>query len=81
MNSLVQDQQHALSSGLASGVENQSRVSLSDKLRKTWAALRLWRQRARERHQLAKLPPYILKDIGLTEADRYQETRKHFWEG
>jgi uncharacterized protein YjiS (DUF1127 family) len=29
---------------------------------------------------LAQLPAYLLRDIGLTEADRYQESRKHFWE-
>lgn len=39
-----------------------------------------WHLRAKERRKLATLPPYILKDIGLTEADRYREMHKRFWE-
>ncbi len=38
-----------------------------------------WLERARTRRELAELPPYLLKDIGLTEADRYIETNKPFW--
>ena len=29
-------------------------------------------ERSRSRRQLSELPAYLLKDIGLTEADRYQ---------
>jgi len=29
----------------------------------------------------SQLPAYLLKDIGLNEADRYQETTKPFWRG
>ncbi len=39
-----------------------------------------WINRQKTRRQLAQLPAYLLRDIGLTEADRYQESRKHFWE-
>ncbi len=44
------------------------------------ATLELWLQRARTRRQLSELPAYLLKDIGLNEADRYQETSKPFWQ-
>ena len=33
-----------------------------------------WLERSRSRRQLSELPAYLLKDIGLNEADRYQET-------
>ena len=38
-----------------------------------------WLQRARTRRELAELPPHLLKDIGLTEADRFVESNKPFW--
>ena len=31
------------------------------------------------RRALAELPPHLLKDIGLTEADRFVESNKPFW--
>ncbi len=40
-----------------------------------------WMERSRSRRQLSELPAYLLKDIGLNEADRYQETSKPFWRG
>ncbi|MGL4715059.1 MAG: DUF1127 domain-containing protein [Aeromonas sp.] len=40
-----------------------------------------WLARSRSRRQLSELPEYLLKDIGLNEADRYQETTKPFWRG
>ncbi|WP_417614499.1 DUF1127 domain-containing protein [Oceanisphaera sp.] len=44
------------------------------------AKLVLWLQRSRTRRQLAQMPDYLLKDIGLNEADRYQEVSKPFWQ-
>ncbi|AEY01674.1 hypothetical protein GU3_09590 [Oceanimonas sp. GK1] len=44
------------------------------------AILGRWRHRSRSRRELAELPPYLLKDIGLNEADRYQEVSKPFWQ-
>lgn len=46
------------------------------KLIKTW---RLWRQRARERAQLAAMSPGQWKDIGLTTMDARQEINKARW--
>ncbi len=40
----------------------------------------LWLHRTRTRRELAELPSYLLKDIGLNESDRYQEISKPFWQ-
>ena len=39
----------------------------------------LWQQRAVERHHLASLGEYHLKDIGISQADVEFETSKPFW--
>jgi uncharacterized protein YjiS (DUF1127 family) len=39
-----------------------------------------WLHRTRTRRELAELPSYLLKDIGLNESDRYQEISKPFWQ-
>ena len=38
-----------------------------------------WRERARQRHALARLDDRMLRDIGLSRADVYREYRKPFW--
>ncbi len=40
----------------------------------------LWMERQKTRRELAQLPAHLLRDIGLSEADRYQESSKYFWE-
>lgn len=40
----------------------------------------LWRQRVRQRRALGELNDHLLKDIGLSRADVWQEARKPFWE-
>ncbi|WP_350936135.1 DUF1127 domain-containing protein [Thioclava kandeliae] len=39
----------------------------------------LWAFRIRTRRNLATLPDYILKDIGLTAEDAQQEAQRPFW--
>lgn len=56
----------------ASHVEQVTQTSLL-------SMLATWYERARSRRELAELPPYLLRDIGLTEGDRYSETHKPFW--
>lgn len=38
-----------------------------------------WQYRAEGRKNLAKMDARLLKDIGLTEADRLREISKPFW--
>jgi uncharacterized protein YjiS (DUF1127 family) len=44
------------------------------------AALALWRERARQRAELARLDHRARKDIGVSEADVWREIRKAPWE-
>ena len=39
----------------------------------------IWQERAEQRHALGELNERMLKDIGVTHADAYQEVRKPFW--
>lgn len=50
-------------------------------LERSKSLLLTWLERVRTRRELAELPPYLLKDIGLTESDRYCESHKPFWRG
>ena len=45
------------------------------------AMVAVWRQRARQRRQLARLDDALLKDIGLTRCDAEMEAAKPFWRG
>ena len=40
-----------------------------------------WRDRARERHQLAWLDDHALRDMGLSRCDVAEEVGKPFWRG
>ena len=42
--------------------------------------LRLWHDRARQRRQLAELPPERLVDIGASPAEVRLEAAKPFWQ-
>lgn len=44
------------------------------------AALLLWRERARERAELARMDYFARQDIGVSEADIWREVRKAPWE-
>lgn len=41
--------------------------------------LESWYERARQRHRLAMLDDRALRDLGLSRADVWNETRKPFW--
>lgn len=42
--------------------------------------LNRWYINYRTRRQLARLPDFMLKDIGVSRLDAEQETSKFFWE-
>ena len=43
------------------------------------ATLRLWRRRSTQRRHLARLSLRELDDIGITDAERLEESVKPFW--
>lgn len=51
-----------------------------DQLPRVWNTLRRWRERARQRYQLAGLSDGALKDVGLSRVDALRESEKHFWQ-
>jgi uncharacterized protein YjiS (DUF1127 family) len=44
------------------------------------SALRLWRQRSRQRRTLAELDERLLRDIGVNRLAARQECNKWFWQ-
>ncbi|EOD54477.1 DUF1127 domain-containing protein [Aeromonas molluscorum] len=60
------------------GYQQSSELNLVARAKQTFLT---WLERSRSRRQLSELPAYLLKDIGLNESDRYQETTKPFWRG
>ncbi len=49
-------------------------------LERTCDLLLTWQERSRQRHELALLSDYMLRDIGLSRADVLAEATKRFWE-
>lgn len=49
------------------------------KVRGFVALLRIWRTRARERHELTQLTQCELGDFGASRSDAIAEARKPFW--
>lgn len=56
---------------------HQRRTSTSQRVA---AAIASWRERARQRQALAQLGPLMLRDLGLSDADVWRETRKSPWQ-
>jgi uncharacterized protein YjiS (DUF1127 family) len=54
----------------------QSTSSLTSRVTGT---VRTWRQRAREREELARTSLADLHDIGVSSTDRWTEIHKPFW--
>jgi uncharacterized protein YjiS (DUF1127 family) len=44
------------------------------------ARLARWLERAREREELARLDPLTQRDLGLSDADIWRETRRAPWQ-
>lgn len=53
---------------------------LSSAVQRLAATLAQWRERARQRDELAHLDALTLRDLGLADADLWRETRKSPWE-
>ena len=48
-------------------------------VRRVFATLMAWQERASQRHVLAQLGDRELKDMGISRADAESEARKPFW--
>jgi uncharacterized protein YjiS (DUF1127 family) len=57
--------------GLSNWVDRAGRVART---------IETWRRRQRTRAQLAGVDAHILRDAGISEADRFIESNKPFWE-
>jgi uncharacterized protein YjiS (DUF1127 family) len=44
-----------------------------------WDTVGLWRERARQRRDLAEMSPHMLKDIGISVSAARAEAGKPFW--
>jgi uncharacterized protein YjiS (DUF1127 family) len=55
------------------------RLTLRQALSRIFATLREWRRRRRERAELARLDERMLRDIGVTRGDVWNEINKPFW--
>ena len=51
-----------------------------DRVARVTRAIETWRRRQRTRAQLAGVDAHILRDAGISEADRFIESNKSFWE-
>jgi len=60
-----------------------ARHSLGKSLRDAFLAadhvLGLWQARYQHRRQLRQMPPYLLRDVGLSEERAREEAGKPFW--
>ena len=65
------------------GLQRARRRALRDRVRpivgQAVALVREWRRRARRRQELARLDDRMLRDIGVTRVDAWQEINKPFW--
>lgn len=71
--------QQSIWSGFIRLSKGQGCIALAQ-LKKWIQTLRTWRQNQRTRYYLSDMPEHLLKDIGLTESDRQEEIKKHFWQ-
>lgn len=53
--------------------------SLMKALGATVTLMARWQGRRHDRRMLMGMDEYLLKDIGISRADAYQESRKPFW--
>ncbi len=53
---------------------------LLERLKKMRERLAQWQQNRRTRYYLAEMSEYLLKDIGMSEAERQEEITKKFWQ-
>lgn len=72
---------HSLTSGITARADGRRLVQvLFDGIARFNRTMETWKMREHTRRQLARADYRILQDIGISEADRFIECNKHFWE-
>lgn len=56
-------------------------TTVSGTIAQTWTIIRLWRERARQRQDLAEMSPEMLRDIGVSPRAARAEAARPFWLG
>ncbi len=56
-----------------------NQINFEGSLQSLFTTLATWHERARQRDELARLDPYLLKDIGVSAVDAQREAGKPFW--
>ena len=69
----------ASGSSWITGASVTSRIDLLGAIRRGAETVLAWQQRAHERRQLAAMHERLCKDLGLSNADLWNEIRKPFW--
>jgi len=54
-------------------------TTVSGTIAQTWTIIRLWRERARQRRDLAEMSPDMLRDIGVSPRAARAEAARSFW--
>ena len=56
-------------------------TTVSGTFAQTWTIIGLWRERARQRRDLAEMSPEMLRDIGVSPRAARAEANRPFWIG
>ena len=67
-------------STMALGYQTAAQASCGGSCARLWSQFVLWRQRTRQRHQLAALSDRQLDDIGISREQADCEAAKPFWQ-
>jgi len=59
--------------------DSSFRAACIGAFRGSFACIRLWKARARQRRRLSRLDAYLLRDIGVSAEDAAREAAKPFW--
>ncbi|HKJ54266.1 MAG TPA: hypothetical protein VKB27_22420 [Gammaproteobacteria bacterium] len=64
----------------AAGSSNSPLFAIVDLLAEGFMALETWRRRHKASQQFARIESRVLRDLGISEAQRFIEVNKAFWE-
>ena len=68
-----------VSSGTFAHTRHSLRNLLQQAVQATYATLLLWNDRQTQRHHLHELDDRLLRDMGLSKEEVWQEAQKPFW--